>query len=89
MAREQWPEAHAYSLRFGIEATVQLLRTIHCPSRWDFGLRYLDADLPADVRRRVEALLPDGSRGLAELTDARFGWQEKLLRDVLPGRTPE
>lgn len=83
VAREQWPEAHGYYLQFGVGPTVQLLRTIHCPSRWDYGLRYLDSDLPADVRRRVEALLPDGTRSLGELTAECFAWQEELLREAL------
>jgi hypothetical protein len=83
IAREQWPEAHAYYLQFGLNPTVQLLRAIHCPSRWDYGLRYLDTDLPADVRRRVEALVPDGSRGLAELAAESFAWQEELLPQLL------
>jgi hypothetical protein len=83
VAREQWPEAHAFYLTFCLTATVQLLRTIHCPSRWDYGLRYLDTDLPADVRRRVEALLPGGSRGLGELAAEAFAWQEELLLQVL------
>lgn len=35
---------------------VEILRMRHCPDRYDFGVRYLDSDLPADVRARVEAL---------------------------------
>ena len=83
VAREQWPEAHAYYVRFGVDATVQLLRTIHCPSRWDYGIRYLDTDLPEPERQRVDALLPDGSRSLGELTAECFAWQEELLGQVL------
>jgi hypothetical protein len=35
---------------------VDLLRLRYCPDRFDFGLRYLDRDLPADVRAEVERL---------------------------------
>jgi hypothetical protein len=35
---------------------VELLRIRHCPERFDYGARYLDRDLPADVRRVVEGL---------------------------------
>lgn len=39
---------------------IELLRIRHCPERFDFGARYLDRDLPAELRAEVEALaLPD------------------------------
>ena len=39
---------------------IELLRIRHCPERFDFGARYLDRDLPAELRVEVEALaLPD------------------------------
>ena len=87
IARGHWPEAAAYHLRFGVDPLVQLLRTVHCPSRWDFGLRYVHADLPADDVRRVLELLPGDPDGLAERSRAAFDWQDELLTDVLrPGR---
>jgi hypothetical protein len=79
--RGHWPEAYAYHLRMGVEPLVQLLRTVHCPARWDFGLRYLD-DLPDDVAARVEALLPERSRLPAQAT-ACFAWQRALLAELL------
>ena len=30
----------------------------YCPERYDYGLRYLDRDLPDDVERAVQALAP-------------------------------
>ena len=83
IAREHWPEAVAYHVRFGVDPVVQLLRTLHCPSRWDFGLRYVTADLPADDVRRVLALLPGEPDTLAERSRAAFTWQEELLHQVL------
>jgi len=35
---------------------LTLLRIRHCPARFDFGLRYLDRDLPADLATTVRNL---------------------------------
>ena len=75
---QQPAEATALYLRLGLMALVTLLRNEVCPWRFDYGLRYLDTDLPPDQRARVESLLP-GAGPLAEL----FG---RLLR--LDGRAP-
>jgi hypothetical protein len=54
---------HAITIR----SLVELLRMRYCPDRYDFGLRYLDRDLPSEIRQQVEPLLFCGS--LAELAD--------------------
>jgi hypothetical protein len=54
---------HAITIR----SLVELLRMRYCPDRYDFGLRYLDRDLPPEIRQPVESLLFCGS--LAELAD--------------------
>ena len=77
-ARGHLPEAVALYLRFGLLPLVQLLRLEHCPWRHDYGLRYLDTDLPAPVTARVTALLPGADR-LTELSAACFAWQAELL----------
>ena len=79
--RGHWPEAHAYHLRLCVEPVVQLLRTIHAPARWDFGLRYLD-DLPEREAARVVALLP-GSGDLGDQVQEAVRWQRELLAHVL------
>lgn len=43
---------HALTLR----PLVELLRIVHAPARHDFGLRYLQRDLPAEVYARLEPL---------------------------------
>ena len=83
IARGHWPEAAGYHLRFGVDPLVQLLRTVHCPSRWDFGLRYVHADLPADDVHRVLELLPGEPAGLSDRSRAAFAWQDELLSVVL------
>jgi hypothetical protein len=86
--RGHWPEALAYHLRLGVEPVVQLLRTIHAPARWDFGLRYLD-DLPADDVARVLDLLPGDRDRLGDQVQEAVRWQRELLDQVLrPGRRP-
>jgi nucleotidyltransferase-like protein len=46
-ARELPVEAGAFYQRFALQPLVELLRMRHDPDRFDFGLRYLDRDLPA------------------------------------------
>jgi predicted nucleotidyltransferase len=62
---------------------VDLLRHRHCPDRHDFGLRYLDRDLPDDVRIEVEAISLPGSLDEVEacLERARALF-EKTLADL-------
>ena len=38
------------------EQTVELLRIVHCPQRYNFHTRYVYYELPADIVRRLEAL---------------------------------
>jgi hypothetical protein len=45
---------------------VEMLRIVHCPERWDYGMRYLDRDLPEDVHERVKELAFVGSCGEIE-----------------------
>ncbi|MCA8981095.1 MAG: nucleotidyltransferase domain-containing protein [Planctomycetes bacterium] len=49
-------EAQAFYQRFGLGTLVELLRMRHAPERFDFGLRYLDRDLPADDYALVREL---------------------------------
>lgn len=61
---------------------VELLRIVHDPARAAFGLRYLDRDLPADVRARLEPLLFVGSADdLAGALPAADTWIDELLED--------
>lgn len=41
-------EAAAFYQRFALQPLVEFLRMRHAPDRYDFGLRYLDRDLPTD-----------------------------------------
>jgi hypothetical protein len=80
IARGHPAEAVDFYVRFALATLVRLVRAEHCPWRWDFGLRYLREDLPADVVDRLEALVPGhSSRSLRELSHECFGWIDELL----------
>ena len=83
IARGQHAEAVTFHLQFAVNPLVRLLRIVHCPARHDFGLRYLDTDLPEGYAARVEALLPGPD--LAGRADATFAWQDRLLAELAAG----
>ncbi|MDX6358743.1 MAG: hypothetical protein QOH37_1797 [Nocardioidaceae bacterium] len=83
VARGQVAEAVAFHLQFAVNPLVRLLRIVHSPARHDFGLRYLDTDLPAGYAERVEALLPGPD--LQDRADAAFAWQDELLTGLTGG----
>lgn len=78
VARGHLAEATDLYLRFGLGPVVRLLRIEHCPWRHDYGLRYLDTDLPPDITARVLDLLPSPQR-LKVLSAEVFAWQDELL----------
>lgn len=77
LARGELAEAVAFHLRFAITPLVELLRMEHCPARHDFGLRYLDTDLPPGYAERIHDLLPGPD--LPSRVDRAFAWQDELL----------
>jgi hypothetical protein len=82
IARGHEAEAVAFHLGYGVNPLVRLLRIRHCPARHDFGLRYLDPDLPEGYAARVAALLPGPD--LAGRAAATFAWQDELLAELSP-----
>lgn len=69
----------AYTLR----PLAELLRMRHCPDRWDFGVRYLDRDLPAEAYSRFRDLtfVCDLDDLDAKLATAR-AWGAALLGEL-------
>jgi hypothetical protein len=63
-----------------VRPMVELLRMRYCPDRYDYGLRYLDRDLPADVGTEVERLVFPSSVGALESYQARA---EAIFRETL------
>jgi hypothetical protein len=68
-----------------LKPLADLLRMRYCPVRWDFGVRYLDRDLPPDVYAQVRDLAV--VRDLADLEvklASATAWGVALLREVEP-----
>ena len=81
LARGHDAEAVDLYLRFALGPVVRMVRIEHCPWRHDYGLRYLDEDLPADVAARVAALVPgaESGGGLRAQSAACFAWLDELV----------
>ncbi|MFO0873589.1 MAG: nucleotidyltransferase domain-containing protein [Phycisphaerales bacterium] len=59
-------EAADRYMSFTLRPLVDLLRIQSCPDRFDFGMRYLDRDLPPALRREIVSIaLPGGLEELA------------------------
>lgn len=71
--------AHFYH-QFTFLPTVEALRMLHCPDRYDYGPRYLRDDLPADVCAAVERLALCGDLGTLRERRERA---ERLFRDAV------
>lgn len=56
IARGLAVEASAFYSSFSLQPLVEVLRMLHCPDRYDFGMRYLERDLPPQMYRTVERL---------------------------------
>lgn len=55
--RGQHAEAVSAFWSYTMKPLAELLRMRYCPVRWDFGMRYLDRDLPPDVYAKVRDLV--------------------------------
>jgi hypothetical protein len=85
LARGELVEAHAFYVRFALTPLVDLLRIAHCPARHDFGLRYLDTDLPPGHAERLAELLPGPDLG--DRATRVFAWTDELLARLTGGAT--
>jgi len=80
LARGKVVEAHYFWQKFLIGTLVEVLRARYAPRRQDFGLRYLDLDLPSDVYARLEKLMLVGdAAGLGRAIDATRTWLDEEL----------
>jgi predicted nucleotidyltransferase len=74
------PDAVHYYHAFTVRPLVELLRMRHCPDRFDFGVRYLDRDLPAALAAEIgELVLP---RSLDDL-EAKRARAERIFRECV------
>jgi hypothetical protein len=81
--RGQVVDALAAFWGYTLRPLVELLRMRYCPLRWDFGMRYLDRDLPQPVYRELQGIMfvkdPDE---LAAHLKKENGWGERLLHEL-------
>ncbi len=83
--RGQHVEAVNAFWAYTLKPLAELLRMRYCPARWDFGVRYLDRDLPPAVYGPVQDLafvrdLGDLEAKLAKAT----AWGAALLQELEP-----
>jgi hypothetical protein len=83
--RGQRVEAMASFWAYTLKPLAELLRMRHCPVRWDFGMRYLDRDLPPTVYNEFRDLVfvRDLEDLEAKLASAS-AWGTSLLRELDP-----
>lgn len=76
-------EALASFWGYTLRPLVELLRMRYCPVRWDFGMRYLERDLPPGEYARLRDLV--FVRDLAAIEahlDQAGAWGAELLREL-------
>lgn len=81
--RQDAPDAISTYHAMVIRPLVELLRMRYCPDRYDYGLRYLQRDLPPEVYQQFEPLM--FCRDLAELEhnmEAAVGLFQATLADL-------
>lgn len=83
ISRGKQVEALAAFWGYTLRPLAEILRMRHCPLRWDFGLRYLDRDLPPEAYRQFCDLtfvqnLDDLDRKLNEAT----AWGTSVLDEL-------
>lgn len=77
------PEAASMYHSLVLRGLVDLLRIIHCPDRFDFGLRYIRDDLPPDAAAAVERLaLPGSLEQVTDFTHQAIDLFERSLPDA-------
>ena len=76
-------EALAAFWGYTLKPLVELLRVRYCPPRWDFGMRYLERDLPGPVYDELRDIMFVGDfDDLAEHLSRATAWAERLLREL-------
>jgi len=68
---------------YTVKPLMELLRMRHCPTRWDFGVRYVSRDLPSSASEKFRDLV-----FVSDLEDLKFKlsqaetWGLELLREL-------
>ena len=76
-------EALAFYQAWTLRPLVEALRLLHAPQRRNFGLRYLERDLPHEACRRVESLaFVDDLADLAEKHEQARAWFARCIEKL-------
>ena len=85
--RGQPVEAQAFFSSYTLKPLAALIRMRHCPARWDFGMRYLDRDLPPAVYDNFKDLVfVRDLDDLAGKLDKAQAWGVALLQELARDR---
>jgi hypothetical protein len=69
-----------------LKPLADLLRIRYCPARWDFGMRYLERDLPSAVYSRFcELMFVHDLKDLETKLETAGSWGTALLNELRPG----
>lgn len=83
LMRQRHTDACHFYLNVILPRLIETLRILYCPFRYNFGLRYLNDDLPADVYQRVVTLCfvsdPDD---LKDKNEAAVKWQREVIKEL-------
>lgn len=84
IARGQHAEALACFWGYTLKPLAELLRMRHCAARWDFGMRYLDRDLPpAEYARFRDLMFVVDLADLAVKLPKAEAWGAVLLQELV------
>jgi hypothetical protein len=83
-------QAEALAAYWGatLKPLAELLRMRHSPARWDFGMRYMDRDLPpATYQKFCDLMFVRDLMDLEAKRAAAGAWGAELLRELEPSGT--
>lgn len=81
--RQRALDAMAFYQRLMLAPLVELVNMRHRPERWDFGMRYLGVETPAEAHQRVQSLafIPDLA-GLSRRAKECAQWSRELIQEL-------
>jgi len=82
LGRDRQLDAHWIHQAMVLAPLVSLLGMVHRPLRFDFAMRYLHDELPAEVVERLVPITEPGIDGVAAAMELGVAWMDELLAQV-------
>ena len=82
LSRDRQLDAHWIHQAMVLAPLVSLLGMVHRPLRFDFAMRYLHDELPAEVVERLVPIAEPGIDGVAAAMELGVAWMDELLAQV-------